>query len=93
MNIFFSDSCKKCQGHVFEMERVSFKSSMWHKQCFNCANCKYTLTNTLDDVFDREGQLYCRPCLKKHFGDEYAKPTSVSDTKKVWGIFQPQFIF
>ena len=76
---------------MFEMERVSFKSSVWHKQCFNCANCKYTLTNTLDDVFDREGQLYCRPCLKKHFGDEYAKPTSVSDTKKVWGIFQPQF--
>ena len=64
------------------MERVSFKSGVWHKQCFNCANCKYTLTNTLDDVFDKNGQLYCRPCMKKHFADEFAKPTTISDTQK-----------
>ena len=64
------------------MERISFKSGVWHKQCFNCANCKYTLTNTLDDVFDKNGQLYCRPCMKKHFADEFAKPTTISDTQK-----------
>ena len=84
---YFSDSCKKCEGKVYEMERITSKSGVWHRQCFTCNGCKCSMTNTLDDVFDREGIIYCRPCLKKHF-EEVAnlKPMTYSDTKRIAAV-------
>ena len=41
------------------------------------------MTNTLDDVFEREGSIYCRPCLTKTFTDSQFKPMIYSDTKKI----------
>ena len=64
------DSCRKCQGKVYDLEKIAMKSGVWHRQCFNCSSCNYSMTNTLDDVFDRQGSIYCRPCLKKHFVEE-----------------------
>ena len=70
------------------MERITSKSGVWHRQCFTCNGCNCSMTNTLDDVFDREGHIYCRPCLKKHFEDAaYMKPMSTySDTKKIAAV-------
>ena len=71
------DSCRKCQGKVYELEKITMKSGVWHRQCFNCSSCNYSMTNTLDDVFDRQGSIYCRPCLKKHFAeDSQLKPSA-----------------
>ena len=28
------DSCKKCGGKVYDLERICSKSAVWHKQCF-----------------------------------------------------------
>ena len=71
------DSCRKCQGKVYDLEKISMKSGVWHRQCFTCSSCNYSMTNTLDDVFDRQGSIYCRPCLKKHFvEDSQLKPSA-----------------
>ena len=75
------ESCRKCSGKVYEMERISLSSGIWHKQCFTCTGCNYSMTNTLDDVFDRDNHLYCRPCLKKL--NFIGKPMTYSDTKKI----------
>ena len=68
------------------MEKIISKSGVWHRQCFTCSSCSYSMTNTLDDVFDtNNGQILCRPCLKKHHFDnsEYVKPMVFPDTTKI----------
>ena len=32
------DSCRKCQGKVYDLEKISFKSSVWHRQCFTVSD-------------------------------------------------------
>ena len=68
------------------MERIGLKTGVWHRQCFTCNGCNYSMTNTLDDVFnDDDGQILCRPCLKKYHSNDlsFVKPTVYSDTKKI----------
>jgi hypothetical protein len=69
---FSESACRKCHGKVFDLERITSKSGVWHRQCFNCSGCSCTLTSTLDNAFDQgaDGQIYCRPCLKKYVADE-----------------------
>ena len=31
-----TESCRKCQGKVYDMERITLKSGIWHRQCFTC---------------------------------------------------------
>ena len=80
---FFLDSCLKCQGKVYDLERITSKSGVWHRQCFNCSGCKCNLTSTLDDAYDEQGQLYCKPCLKKYVITENTIPMTYSDPKKL----------
>ena len=72
----------KCQGKVYDLERITSKSGVWHRQCFNCSGCKCNLTSTLDDAYDEQGQLYCKPCLKKNFTENII-PMTYSDPKKL----------
>ncbi len=48
---------------------------------FLLIGCHYSLTSTLDDAFEREGKVYCKPCLRKLFDDDHVKPQTYSDTK------------
>ncbi|XP_076254375.1 muscle LIM protein at 84B isoform X3 [Rhynchophorus ferrugineus] len=59
--------CPRCGGMVFAAEQQLAKGTMWHKKCFNCAECHRPLDSTLAcDGPDRE--VHCRACYGKLFG-------------------------
>ncbi|XP_066257338.1 muscle LIM protein Mlp84B-like isoform X3 [Euwallacea similis] len=59
--------CPRCGGMVFAAEQQLAKGTMWHKKCFNCAECHRPLDSTLAcDGPDRE--VHCRACYAKLFG-------------------------
>lgn len=39
--------CPRCGGAVFAAEQQLAKGSVWHKKCFNCAECHRPLDSTL----------------------------------------------
>lgn len=43
------------------------KGQIWHKRCFNCADCHKSLDSTnLNDGPDAE--IYCRSCYGRNYG-------------------------
>lgn len=59
--------CPRCGGAVFAAEQMLAKGTMWHKKCFNCAECKRPLDSVLAcDGPDKE--IHCRGCYAKLFG-------------------------
>ncbi|XP_055600519.1 muscle LIM protein Mlp84B isoform X2 [Uranotaenia lowii] len=59
--------CPRCGGMVFAAEQQLAKGTMWHKKCFNCAECHRPLDSMLAcDGPDRE--IHCRACYGKLFG-------------------------
>lgn len=40
-------ACRKCEGKVFELERIDSKAGTYHKQCFACDGCRKSLDSTL----------------------------------------------
>ena len=78
----FSESCPKCQGKVYDLEKITSKSGVWHKQCFICFGCKSNIASSLDDAYDENGQLFCKSCVKK-YAPNAVKPNTYSDPKKI----------
>jgi hypothetical protein len=77
------DSCRRCGGKVFDLERVTSKHFVWHKQCFNCKSCNATLTSTLvSGIEASDGDIYCKACHVRDFG-EAGKPLTYSDTRVI----------
>ncbi|XP_063379703.1 muscle LIM protein Mlp84B isoform X1 [Cydia fagiglandana] len=59
--------CPRCGGMVFAAEQQLAKGTMWHKRCFNCAECHRPLDSMLAcDGPDKE--IHCRSCYAKLFG-------------------------
>ncbi|XP_026465870.1 muscle LIM protein Mlp84B-like isoform X1 [Ctenocephalides felis] len=59
--------CPRCGGMVFAAEQQLAKGTMWHKKCFNCAECHRPLDSMLAcDGPDKE--IHCKPCYGKLFG-------------------------
>jgi DNA-directed RNA polymerase subunit RPC12/RpoP len=59
--------CPRCGGAVFAAEQQLAKGTMWHKKCFNCAECKRPLDSMLAcDGPDKE--IHCRSCYGRLFG-------------------------
>uniref|UniRef100_A0A1L8DMD3 Putative regulatory protein mlp n=2 Tax=Nyssomyia neivai TaxID=330878 RepID=A0A1L8DMD3_9DIPT len=59
--------CPRCGGMVFAAEQQLAKGTMWHKKCFNCAECHRPLDSMLAcDGPDRE--IHCKACYGKLFG-------------------------
>ncbi|CAD1479354.1 unnamed protein product, partial [Heterotrigona itama] len=59
--------CPRCGGMVFAAEQQLAKGTMWHKKCFNCAECHRPLDSMLAcDGPDKE--IHCRSCYSKLFG-------------------------
>jgi len=64
------DGCRKCQGKVYDLERVTCKGGVWHKGCFNCSSCKTSLNSTLVMAYEApDDQVYCKSCYKERFGE------------------------
>lgn len=59
--------CPRCGGAVYAAEQKLAKGSMWHKKCFNCADC----SKTLDSINACDGpnkEVYCKTCYGKKWG-------------------------
>ncbi|KAL5480115.1 hypothetical protein EMCRGX_G023737 [Ephydatia muelleri] len=61
-----SNHCPRCGNAVYMAEKIVGAGQMWHKECFNCADCRKKLDSTT--VSDNEGQIYCKGCYGKNFG-------------------------
>ncbi|XP_046395058.1 muscle LIM protein Mlp84B-like isoform X2 [Ischnura elegans] len=77
------EGCPRCGGMVYAAEQQLAKGTMWHKKCFNCAECHRPLDSMLAcDGPDRE--IHCRACYGKRFGPKGFgfghAPTLVSTT-------------
>ena len=56
-----SESCPRCEGKVFENEKMRTKKHLFHKQCFNCRQCSHPLNyNTMN--CDKDGEIFCKTC-------------------------------
>ena len=61
------DACPRCQGKVFEAEKMVAKNRVYHRKCFSCEECK----RSLDYLSVNEGlnnSIYCKTCYNKLFG-------------------------
>ncbi|XP_067626872.1 muscle LIM protein Mlp84B isoform X1 [Eurosta solidaginis] len=61
------EGCPRCGGAVFAAEQQLSKGQMWHKKCYNCADCHRPLDSMIAcDGPDKD--IYCRPCYGKRYG-------------------------
>jgi len=64
------DCCPKCDGKVFEAEKMVTGSGSWyHKNCFRCVDCS-RLLDSLTNNDGPDGQLYCNKCYAGKFGPQ-----------------------
>merc|ERR1719384_1293044 len=64
------DCCPKCDGKVFEAEKMVTASGSWyHKNCFRCVDCS-RLLDSLTNNDGPDGQLYCKGCYNLKFGPQ-----------------------
>ena len=76
------NTCRRCGGTTFEMERKVSKSSAWHTKCFSCKKCNKPFLS-LHYVYEAEdGEIYCKTCFSKSF-PESETPLVYSDTTKI----------
>jgi hypothetical protein len=55
------DTCPRCNGTVFEAEKIVSKHNLYHKSCLTCFQCKHPMDAS--SFFDAsDGQVYCRGC-------------------------------
>lgn len=70
--------CPKCNGKVFEAEKMTAKRGWYHRSCFKCDHCNKLLdaTNYFDSL---SGGIFCKTCHKAMLEEmttknsEYAK--------------------
>jgi hypothetical protein len=78
------DGCPRCGGKVFEAEKMTTKSSLYHRQCFTCGNCK----RPLDYQMCAEGpdnNIYCNLCYSHTFGHKAKPNLNVADVAAIQG--------
>lgn len=52
---------------IFPKNQINNLSQMWHKKCFNCADCH----RPLDSVLACDGpnkEIFCKACYAKKYG-------------------------
>ncbi|CAG0894578.1 unnamed protein product [Cyprideis torosa] len=61
------EGCLRCGFSVFQAEMMISKDKVWHKRCFNCAECHKSLdsTNLCDGP---DGEIYCKAHYHVRFG-------------------------
>ena len=61
------ESCPKCNGKVFEAEKMITKRGLYHKKCFACIKCKHQLDYFLA-IEGPDDEVYCKVCYKRNYG-------------------------
>jgi len=61
------ETCARCNGKVFEAEKMTTKRGLYHKKCFACIKCK-TQLGYYGAIEGPDDDIYCTVCYKKHWG-------------------------
>lgn len=61
-----ANACIRCQGKVFDAEKVFVSHGLFHKNCFKCFDCKVSLDST--NVYEGSNEIFCKKCYGNHFG-------------------------
>ena len=70
------DCCPKCEGRVFEAEKMVTAAGRWyHKNCFKCCTCN-TMLDSLKNNDAPDGNIYCKMCYTKEYGPQN-RPTDI----------------
>ncbi len=77
----------RCEGKVFEAERMQMRNGAFHKNCFRCSSCSRALDFSLA-CDGPEGDIFCRNCYLKLFG-----PQGRSGTPAREGFLKPSKIY
>jgi len=80
------ETCGRCNGKVFEAEKMTTKRGLYHKKCFACIKCK-TQVGYYGAIEGPDDEVYCTVCYRKHwgpggknkFGEKTPFPTEESD--------------
>ena len=75
------DCCPRCNGKVFEAERMAMKVGNYHRKCFSCCLCKRQLDLSL--ACDGPNDVFCNNCYFKNFGPVGVKYQVPSETNKL----------
>lgn len=71
MKIFETENeliaCVRCKGKVFDAEKVSTTSGLFHKSCYNCAACSKTLEMGSGNQAPNK-EVLCKSCYGKTVG-------------------------
>ncbi|TRY73464.1 hypothetical protein TCAL_02229 [Tigriopus californicus] len=73
--------CPRCNGKVFEAEKMMSTHHVYHKRCFSCRECQ----RRLDPFAAQEapdGEIVCRVCYERQYG-VVANPLSGADMLKL----------
>jgi len=61
------ECCPRCNGKVFEAEKMTTKRGLYHKKCFACIKCKSQL-GYFGAIEGPDDEVYCKVCYRKFWG-------------------------
>eukprot|EP01128_Nolandella_sp_AFSM9_P006103 TRINITY_DN3069_c1_g5_i1.p1 TRINITY_DN3069_c1_g5~~TRINITY_DN3069_c1_g5_i1.p1 ORF type:complete len:185 (-),score=32.16 TRINITY_DN3069_c1_g5_i1:159-671(-) len=60
------ERCARCNGRVYEAEKVLAIGKPWHQKCLKCPECNKRLDSTT--LTEHDDEVYCKACYGKKFG-------------------------
>lgn len=60
------NKCPRCNGKVFEAERMASSKNVFHKKCFNCLDCHRSLDSSLVNEGPDVSYFPCLFLKRKH---------------------------
>ena len=61
------DTCPKCDGKVFEAERIKTSRFSFHRNCFKCVSCSINLDTLSVHEDSTNGVIYCKNCYAERY--------------------------
>ena len=61
------ETCSRCNGKVFEAEKMITKRGLYHKKCFACLKCKKQI-DYFNCIEGPDDEIYCKVCYRKYHG-------------------------
>lgn len=58
--------CPRCQGKVYEAEKMTSRDRWYHKHCFACALCNHLLDNS-NCMEGPNEEVYCKTCYVREY--------------------------
>ena len=66
-----SKGCPRCQGAVYEAEKLTVKDEVYHKKCFTCKKCTRYIDSLLVNVGPGDKYYFnCDFYKRKYFPDQ-----------------------